>query len=40
VDRRQIVIQAKAPQVEQRPLALYDLLATGSWESAAAGGVA
>lgn len=38
--KRQIVIRDEAPQVEQRPLALYEWLATGSGESAAAGGVA
>jgi transposase len=38
--KRQIVIRDEAPQVEQRPLALYEQLATESWESAAAGGVA
>jgi transposase len=37
--KRQIVIHDEAPQVEQRPLALYELLATESWESAPAGGV-
>jgi hypothetical protein len=38
--KRQIVIPEAAPQVEQRPLALYELLATEHWEGAAAGGVA
>jgi transposase len=38
--KRQIVIRDEAPQVEQRPLALYERLAAESWESAAAGGVA
>lgn len=38
--KRQIVIRDEAPQVEQRPLALYERLATESWESAATGGVA
>lgn len=36
--KRQIVIQAEAPQVEQRPLALYEWLAAAPLESAAAGG--
>ena len=37
--KRQITIRDEAPQVEQRPLALYERLATGSWDRAAAGGV-
>jgi hypothetical protein len=34
------MIQEAAPQVEQRPLALYEMLAMEHWEGVAAGGMA
>lgn len=37
--KRQIVVREEAPQVEQRPLAIYEWLAAGSRESVAVGGV-